>query len=85
MYLRTRSGWGLEPQLGRPLIWASMAWIMENNVRVLILQVAAHRKALQGPNEKGYQVLLLPGTALAVACCEEKGGQRYKWLKRKQK
>jgi len=51
---------------------------MENSVRVLILQIAAIWEVLQEPNEKGYQTLLLPGTTFTVACCEEKGGQKYK-------
>lgn len=56
---------------------------MKNSARTLISQITANQDVLQGLNEEGYQVLLSPGVAFAVAFFEEKGGQKYKWLKRK--
>lgn len=61
MYLRTvANDWTLG------LSQLSHQKIMENPVKVLILQTAANWDALQGPNKKGYQILLLPGMTFAV-------------------
>lgn len=41
--------------------------IMENPVKILILQTPANWEALQGPNKKACQILLLSGMTFAVA------------------